>query len=833
MRTIAPGGTRGRLRTGAGRRDVAGFLGEGRTLLAEHGGAGLALASTVTRMRQLVPFVSLGLAPAALAGWLAACGHDTPPPIARPVLQTRPLPPADAAAPPPKLPEWTYWEPVEAPVGGSARAPDVPLTDAQIARVGGAETRWNAAPLALRDLVKKGGFGVVASGTNARVGALYAKLRDEKIPFVVTLDALFFLSHLAIERALAEVESTVILPALDVVIKRLDTRLLAESRDARADLAPAYTVARGVVAVAAALAHKEYVPAPDIAEVVAKEKARVLSHAGPGESPLLGVTVDYSAMALRGIAEKDEARGAWFRANAWLAHAPFMLAGRGEDGSAGRVSVTLARTHARAALMISRLLDRAVDADAAKAWELVERLGRFIAGPADDVTPFDLARSAASAGIDMKDARFIANVVQVDKLRHAATREHVTRLFDGPGGVRMAARDAGAGRAGTGGAARMAPSLRVFGARTAPDGEVMQALVFPAIGAMTPTEHPPPTSRDAVRALPSALDVASWLGATEARAALHDAGDDGYEGYDAALERLARQRATDDTLARHGSLYTSSLDAIATYVAPSAADAGQPGAVAQAWRQRKMETALSAWTFVRHDAITFTRLPLAASGTADPPRTASASTPAFVELHPEAIATLVGTVRQALRGLTAMEALASDSPARAMLKEVDDLLTIALGIALRQANDEPLAPQEAAALASFPARMVDLESRIALTGSADTPVVADVHADLAPARVLEEATGYVDEIYIVVAEPRTRRLVLAVGASIPHFELVQPASLRLSDIGWRARLQAGSAPQRGPWTKSFLVDKNATLPGASSSAATSPSAAPSARPAPR
>ncbi len=778
-------------------------MGAGRTLLAEDGGAGLALSSTVTRTRQLV---LLGLTPAALAGWLAACGRDAPPPIARPVLQTRPLPPPDAAAPAPKLPDWIYWEPVEAPVAGGARAPDLPLPDAQITRLGGAETRWNAAPVAVRDLVKKGGFGVVAGGTSSRVGALYAQLRDDKVPFVVTLDALFFLTHLAIERALAEVESNVVLPALEVVIKRLDTRLLAESKDARADLAPAYTVARGVVAVAAALAHKEYVPAADIADVVAKEKERVLSHAGPGDSPLLGVTVDYSAMALRGIAEKDETRGAWFRAMAWLAHAPFMLVGRGEDGAVGKISVTLARTHARAALMISRLLDREVDAEAAKAWERIERLGRFIAGPADDVTPFDVSRAAVPAGVDMKDARWIANVVQVDKLRHALTRNHVTRLFDGPGGVRMPASDAGAGGARS--VARMAPSLRIFGARAAPDGEVMQALVFPAIGAMTPTEHPPPTSRDSVRALPSALDVAAWLGASEARAALHDAGDDGYDGYDASLDRLVRRRATEDTLARHGSLYTSSLSAIATYVTPSAADPGQPGAGTQAWRQRKMDAALSAWTFVRHDAITFTRLPLAASGTADPPRTATASIPAFVEPHPEAIATLVGTVRQALRGLTAMEALASDSPARAMLKEVDDLLTLSLGIALRQSNDEPLAPQEAAALASFPARMVDLESRIALTGSADTPVVADVHADLGPARVLEEATGYVDEIYMVVAEPRTRRLVLAVGASIPHYELVQPAALRLSDIGWRARLQvAGGAPARGAWTKSFVVEK--------------------------
>lgn len=800
---MTAGGMRG---MGVGRVTMF-FLGA-RTLLAEEGGVKIALSSTVTHGRRLVAF---GMLLSALAGW-SACGRDAPPPVVRPVLVTQPLRP-DAAAPPQKLPEWTYWEPVEAPVANAARAPDVPLALSQIARVGGAETRWNAAPPALRDLVVQNGFGVAPGTGNARLGALYTQLRDDKVPFVVTVDALFFLTHLALDRALADVEARAIAPALDVVVKRLDARLLAESRDARADLAPAYVVARGVVAVAAALARPDYVPAPDIADVVGKEREKVLAHAGSADSPLLGVTVDYSSMALRGIAEKDASRAAWFRATAWLAHAPFLLVGRGEEGAVGRVSVTVARTHARAALMISRLLDPSVDEEAGRAWERLERVGRFVAGAADDLTPRDLAAAAASAGIDLKDARFIANVVQVDKLRHASVRDHVTRLFDGTGGVRVA--DAGANDAGTA-ATRVTPSLRILGARAAPDGEVLQALVFPAIGALAPTDRPPPTARDGVRGLPSALDVAAWLGASEARAALHDGGDDAYEGYAATLDALARRRADAATLARHGSLYASSLDAIATYLAPSTADGGQPGSATAPWKKRKMDVALTAWTEVRHDAITFTRLPLAASGTADPPHAATSTAPAFIEPHPEAIAALLATVRQALRGLSALDALAADAPGREVLKEVEDLLAVALGIALRQANDEPLSPQEVASLAAFPARIAGLEARVALTGAADTPLVADVHADLAPARVLEEATGAVDEIFLVVTEPRTRRLVLAVGASIPHYELVEPAAQRLTDIGWRARLQAGGTT-RGAWTKAYTVDVT-PAPAASGSA---------------
>jgi hypothetical protein len=48
-----------------------------------------------------------------------------------------------------------------------------------------------------------------------------------------------------------------------------------------------------------------------------------------------------------------------------------------------------------------------------------------------------------------------------------------------------------------------------------------------------------------------------------------------------------------------------------------------------------------------------------------------------------------------------------------------------------------------------------------------------------------------------------------VGASLSHYEFVQPAALRLTDIGWRARLQAGSAPSRDVYAKAYVVDKPA------------------------
>jgi hypothetical protein len=95
----------------------------------------------------------------------------------------------------------------------------------------------------------------------------------------------------------------------------------------------------------------------------------------------------------------------------------------------------------------------------------------------------------------------------------------------------------------------------------------------------------------------------------------------------------------------------------------------------------------------------------------------------------------------------------------------------------------------------------------------------DVHTDLGPARALEEATGDVDEIYIVLSEPKTARLVLAVGAAVSHYELVQPAALRLTDASWRARLQSGNAPPRDAFTRAYFVPPPTAAPAAPSTSA--------------
>jgi hypothetical protein len=641
------------------------------------------------------------------------------------------------------------------------------------------EAKWAAAQPALRDALLARGFAVIrqtGTRTTARLGDFYASLRQDQIPIVVTLDALFFLAHLALDRALAEVDAQMLAPLLTTMLHRLDAHLATDNRAAGADVAPSYVAARGLVGVALALAEPKYQPAPSLARFVAEEKARVLSHAGTALSQWFDMQIDYSAMTPVGMADRTKERGDWFRAVSWLENVSLVLEGAGERNARALVDVATARVHARAALLLSRQLDHDVDAEAAKAWEQIERWSELLVGDSDDVTPRDISAAALRVELDPRDAAWITNVVRADRVRHTVSR------------------------------GRAAPVFRVLGPRSTPDGELLQSLTSPLVGPRLLVESSDPVGKSrsvepapavgTVRVFPSSLDVAAWLGSGEARAALHESGGDAYEGYQETLDRLRLARPEDASLwsaGRHRTPYLSMIDAIETWLLPSEGDRVQPGASTPEWRKRKAEVALAAWTELRHDATALTRMPLAEIRLPPPPP-GEMTAPIFVEPHPEAIAKLLGVVRQTQRALVGERALPPGSDALHVFDEVDDLLWSALGAAVYEASDDALPAPLAASLAAFPARVQALEAAVTDAGIADVPLAVVVHVDAPSEFALEEAIGSIDEAWMVMREPSTHRFWLALGASIPHYEFVQPAARRLSDSAWRARLQSEGDP---------------------------------------
>jgi hypothetical protein len=639
---------------------------------------------------------------------------------------------------PPPPAEW-FWQNVDAT--GPARKPmPLPVAEAAIVKTAGAAKLWTDLPPEGRERLKTDGVVVVGSETEPApksalsFGAFYTDLGEQRVPMLLTLDALFAVARLGVESALAQAEED-LAATVEQLLTRLDQRLAAESKGANATLSEAYRVARGLVGTARALSGAP--PAADIAPLVNAEKALVEGHAAVALSPVLGLPIDYS----RFVVPSAAGRPGTFRALSWLGSAPFPLLSHVE-APGSPLDTAQTRTATRATMLIARLCDVDIDPQSNALYTKIARYLAFVWGPSDDLTLFDLDDVGTKAGVDLTKPEHIIDVAKVDKVRLGTAAVRAPLIYDGT----------------------LGRTARVFGGHASPDAVALEALLSagPAQEAA-----PPSVQRDGRRVVPSTLDIAVWLGAPGARAALRETHTDAFEQYESALAKLLEARAADDgDSSFHSSVYGSLLAAVG---APY--ENGSPGA-----DRARIESLLTAWTEVRHIDQPFARpkyaqTPHELKSPANPPVV-------LVEDAPEAIARLIGAIQQARRGLEAIMKLSSPT-----LAETEDILRTA-------------AKGEATML---PARIAKLEED---TGG-DTALIASVvTADPPSRRVLATATGRIEPILVLTREVGKDEPVLVAGAHIAHHELVSDAGESPTDATWRAKA-AGAA--RGSFTTAFRL----------------------------
>jgi hypothetical protein len=729
----------------------------------------------------------------------AACSQAPPKRVAPPPK----LPEAKLRTQPPPPPEW-YWEAVEPDVKPGARTQhpiDLPLQDGALGRREGAARIWDDLPAEARERLGRDGLLVVGTegplDARARsMGAFYTDLREQRIPHVVTMDALFSVVHVGIERALADIEERELAPTLTSLLEKLEARLDKEEGSVGTELAEAYRIARGVMAVARAISATPttpYAPPHDLERIVAAERGNVEGHAGMAMSPLLGVRIDYTDFATPSSA----ARPGHYRALAWLGTAPLTLVGRGEVPGAP-VDVQKARTNARAAIFLARLCAADVDPAINATYMRLLRLISFVWGTPDDLSLAALDALAQGIGVDLTKPSTISNVVLVDKVRARAIAGRPPAVYDGAGAV---------GRAGV--------DVRVFGGHASGDAIAMQALVGAAVGAPREGSDAPDAVRvrDGRRVLPSSLDVAAWLGAPEARSVLHEAHVDAFEGYDAELSNLERTRAPNKLSTLHASVHGSLFDALGAWAGTTASD--DATAQTSGLGRCRLESVLAAWALVRHTGQPFTRAKPSTTTPSAELRISGAPLPVFVEPLPAVVARLLATMKQLRRGLDALAPSASGpTSATAVLVEIEDVLGTALRGAERHFNDEPLSAEEGAAIASLPARLARLEE-----ASDVGPVVSVVYSDPPSRRVLASATGRIEPVLMLAREAGKPEPLLVVGAHLAHHELVEGSEAKpgvihavrpvLTDASWRTRLDGGPPP-RPDWVSTFRWSKTAS-----------------------
>lgn len=626
-----------------------------------------------------------------------------------------------------------------------------------------------AAPLTLaqRQMLAKNLFAV--SPTNAKqLFHIYEENDYHDLPSFVTTDAILHLYHIFYDFTLRSVEENALTP----VLRHLTEGMLEESISTwqeTNDPQLKEAALKNVVyfAVAARLLGLEGKVMYVAGDMLQTELSLIEHHEGFKVGAIFPYPVDYSQFVPRGHYTRSETLQRFFRTMMWYGLTPFAL-----RTSEGRKDEQI-----RQSLLLTRALYRAKLNDD---WATIYEPTSFFVGAADDITPaewkaeIDKVYGANVSLTALTDAeKFEKFVDAAGKLRTARIQP---RIMIQPGKPKPPD-----------------PSiqLRFMGQRYIPDSEILQRLSFPI-----------------QRVFPTGLDVMAVMGSLRARDIL-DANAAIYNPKnwsDYAPERaiLTDEFAKVKPETWTSNLYWSWLHTLKALLDP--APAGYPSFMLNAaWKDKSLYTALGSWAELRHDTILYGKQSGAEMGDGEEP----AAYKGYVEPNVIFWGRLLHLTRTSREGLVSRKLLSDELKDR--FEQFEELLTTLKRISEKELRNQKLTEDEYEGIRHIGGQLEYMTLSV-MTGNPDTwemvnetdrdmAVVADVHTG--GDKVLEEGVGRACEILVIV--PVEGRLVLTRGASFSYYEFQQPISDRLTDEKWQGMVNAGKAPARPVWTKSFLL----------------------------
>ncbi len=342
--------------------------------------------------------------------------------------------------------------------------------------------------------------------------------------------------------------------------------------------------------------------------------------------------------------------------------------------------------------------------------------------------------------------------------------------------------------------------FRFMGQRFTPDASIFQRLVYREVKE---------NSEGNYRMLPKGLDIPAAMGSETAYAILKEMGETDYINYPENMAKLRKDIASLDTGIWTQNLYWTWMYTLNPLTEPKGK--GYPSFMQNpAWTLKQLETWLGSWTELKHDTILYAKQIYAEMGGGEEPL----DDRGYVEPNPLVYSRLAALTRMTADGLESRGLLTKD--ASASLDELESLALQLKTISEKELAQEPLTDEEYELIRSFGGQLehfwlealkdegVDDKSAAIENPAA---LIADVATD-PNGQVLEEGTGYVNNIYAVVPVDGTLRI--AKGAVYSYYEFSWPLSDRLTDEKWKAMLENGKTPEPPFWTKVYTAPEGAS-----------------------
>jgi hypothetical protein len=630
-------------------------------------------------------------------------------------------------------------------------------------------------------LLKQNGF-VVVNGGSSQGGfspeffQLYEENRYQPIPSFITTDSMLHNYHLFFNHLLTSVEQEHLAPAL----KSLTAAMLQASGAQYGSLkgtAWENAARRNMAffAVASRLLDQQAQVPEAVRDVVGQEVGLINEHAATAVSPVMNMgeapdiienlKEDYTQYIPRGHYDTSDDLKSYFKAMMWYGRLTFRQKNEDETRSAALMTMALSQ------------------GDNYKEWARIYEPTNFFVGKSDDITP-DQYRALLTQvyGADITLQALTGDTAKWASFLEAARSLEPPQINSIPIFDENIQPDRELEIKG----------FRFMGQRFTVDAMIFQRLIYRDVKENQEGNR---------RLLPKGLDIPAALGSAEAYRLLQEYGETDYEGYPENMGKLKQYLAGLDLGTWTQNLYWSWLHTLMPVIQEKGA--GYPSFMQNtSWVRKGLNAWLGSWTELKHDTILYAKQVYAEMGGGG-----LEDDRGYVEPDPVCYARLASLVKMTKQGLEQRGLL--DSRDRDSLDRLAELALSLKTISEKELQNLPLTEDEHELIKSYGGQLehfwleamrdqgIKHHSEVFDNPAA---LVADV-ATAPPDTVLEEGTGYISEIYVVV--PVDGQLRIARGGIYTYYEFPWPAQDRLTDTRWREMLENGQTPELPDWTGEF------------------------------
>ncbi|HUV71911.1 MAG TPA: DUF3160 domain-containing protein [Clostridia bacterium] len=657
-----------------------------------------------------------------------------------------------------------------------------------------------------KNLLVKNAF-VVKSAYNQEFFSIYEENRYRYTPNFVTTDSMLHNYHLMFDHALKKLEEE----KLIFELKSLNSAMLSASLEQYSALkgtewenAAKRNV--GFFSVGSKLLDQDLKIASVAKDEVEQELALIEAHqeiksspvmnigAGAdiiietpqGPQPLEALKEDYSQYVPRGHYDKTEALKAYFKSMMWYGRLTFRF--KNED-------------EVKSALLITLALNKGNNREI---WNKIYEPINFFVGKSDDITYYQFK--------DLLEQTYGQNpaleTLAKDKSEFSSFVE-AARKLEPPQINSMPIFQASIQPDRE----KEIKGFRFMGQRFTIDASIFQRLLYREVGDKTKScqEYQPEKTGclSGARCLPKGLDIPAAMGSAEALNIVKEMGETQYACYQENLSKMEDYISGLKTEIWTQNLYWGWLYSLLPLTTEK--PEGFPSFMRNlAWTRKELNTYLGSWTELKHDTILYAKQVYAELGGGG--EIEEKDDRGYVEPNPYLYARLASLLKMTMEGLEARGLLSSQN--KENLEKMQELALSLKTISEKELNNQSLTDEEYELIRSYGGQLEHfwlevnqeemqaqgLDKRNYLDQN-PAAIVADVATD-PNGQVLEEATGYISEIYVVV--PVEGKLKIAKGGVYSYYEFPWPISDRLTDKKWREILVSGQAPALPEWTAAFV-----------------------------